>query len=171
VTPHNSIADCLSGKIKENELVTLHGWVKTKRESKAGIAFINLHDGSCFASIQVVAPESLDNYQSDISRLTAGCSISVTGTLVPSLGKGQSFEVQANKVEVVGWVSNPDTYPIQAKRHTLEYLRDVAHLRMRTNTLSAVTPFIVSLMNVVFVGLLPPSLPPAIAKVLVKCFV
>lgn len=139
MTPYNSIADCLSGKVKENELVTIRGWVKTKRESKAGIAFINVHDGSCFPPIQVVAPDSLENYQSDISRLTAGCAVAISGTLIASPGKGQAFEVQASKVEVVGWVSNPDTYPIQAKRHTLEYLREVAHLRMRTNTLSAVT--------------------------------
>ena len=62
-----------------------------------------------------------------------------TGKLVASQGKGQSFEIQAEHIEVVGWVENPDTYPIQAKRHTLEFLRDVAHLRPRTNTISAVT--------------------------------
>jgi asparaginyl-tRNA synthetase len=139
VTQLKSMNDCLSGKVKENTVVTVQGWVKTKRDSKAGLSFINLSDGSCFAPIQVVAASDLPNYETEIARLTAGCSVSVTGKLVASQGKGQTFEIQASEVKVVGWVSNPETYPIQAKRHTLEYLREVAHLRVRTNTISAVT--------------------------------
>lgn len=134
-----SISDCLSGQVKPQQSVTLQGWIKTKRESKAGVAFIHLHDGSCFAPIQIVAARELSNYDSEISRLTTGCSLKVSGILVPSLGQGQAFEIQAQSIEVIGWVSEPESYPIQPKRHTLEYLREVAHLRMRTNTIGAVT--------------------------------
>lgn len=93
-----------------------------------GLSFISLHDGSCFAPIQIVATDELANYHNDILKITTGCAISATGKLVVSQGKGQSFEIQAETVEVVGWVDNPDTYPVQAKRHTLEFLREVAHL-------------------------------------------
>jgi asparaginyl-tRNA synthetase len=117
----------------------VRGWVRTRRDSKAGLSFIHLHDGSCFDPIQVVAPGDLPNYQSEIAKLSAGCAISVIGTLVPSQGKGQAVEVAATSVEVLGWVEDPETYPIQQKRHTLEYLREVAHLRPRTNTLGALT--------------------------------
>lgn len=134
-----TIKQCLEGSIKVDTLVTVRGWVKTRRDSKAGLSFISLHDGSCFAPIQIVATDALTNYSSEVTKLTAGCSIIASGKLVASQGKGQSFEIQAEKIEVVGWVENPDTYPIQAKRHTLEFLRDVAHLRVRTNTISAVT--------------------------------
>ncbi|MBA2649186.1 MAG: asparagine--tRNA ligase [Legionella sp.] len=134
-----SIKQCLEGNICENTVVTVRGWVKTRRDSKAGLSFINVHDGSCFAPIQIIAMQSVSNYHEEILKLTAGCAISVTGPLVRSQGKGQSFEIQAQAIEVVGWVENPETYPIQAKRHTLEYLREVAHLRPRTNTIGAVT--------------------------------
>lgn len=134
-----TIKQCLDGEISIDQTVTVRGWVKTRRDSKAGLSFISLHDGSCFAPIQIVASDSLSNYQNDVLKLSSGCSISVTGTLVASHGKGQAFEIQAETLQVVGWVENPDTYPIQAKRHTLEFLREVAHLRPRTNTISAVT--------------------------------
>lgn len=133
-----TIAQCLSGKIPVDQTLTLQGWVKTRRDSKAGISFISLHDGSCHASIQIVVPSSLDNYQTEVIRLTSGCAIRATGRLVPSQGQGQQYEVQGEQIEVIGWVENPDTYPISAKRHTLEYLREVAHLRPRTNTIGAV---------------------------------
>lgn len=134
-----TIKQCLDGEISIDEQVTVRGWVKTRRDSKAGLSFISLHDGSCFAPIQIVATDGLTNYQDEITRLTAGCSLIASGKLVASQGKGQSFEIQADHIQVVGWVDNPDTYPIQAKRHTLEFLREVAHLRPRTNTISAVT--------------------------------
>ncbi len=133
-----SIKQCLSGDIPVDQMVTVQGWVKTRRDSKSGFSFISLHDGSCFAAIQVVAQASLPNYQDDILRLTAGCSIIATGKLVASQGQGQQFEIQAQNIQLVGDVENPDTYPIQPKRHTLEYLREVAHLRPRTNTIGAV---------------------------------
>lgn len=134
-----TIKQCLDGEVSVDETVTARGWVKTRRDSKAGLSFISLHDGSCFAPIQIVATESLTNYQEEVVKLSAGCAISVTGKLVVSQGKGQSFEIQAETIQVFGWVENPDSYPIQAKRHTLEFLREVAHLRPRTNTISAVT--------------------------------
>jgi len=133
-----TISDCLAGKISAGTSVTVRGWVKTRRDSKAGISFISLHDGSCHAPIQLVVSEELSNYSEDVLRLTAGCSLSATGELVASEGKGQQFEVQVTSLDVAGWVENPDTYPIAAKRHTLEFLRDVAHLRPRTNTIGAV---------------------------------
>jgi asparaginyl-tRNA synthetase len=80
----------------------------------------------------------MPNYESEIQRLTAGCAVTASGTVAPSQGEGQAVELQADAIEVVGWVDDPDTYPISPKRHTFEYLRDVAHLRVRTNTMGAV---------------------------------
>jgi len=133
-----SISKCLAGHNLTNSIVRVQGWVRTRRDSKAGLSFIALHDGSCHASLQLVIPKNLPNYEHDILRLTAGCSVIATGVLVASQGQGQQFEIQVNQLEVVGWVDNPETYPISAKRHTLEYLREVAHLRPRTNTIGAV---------------------------------
>ncbi|MGS1078963.1 asparagine--tRNA ligase [Pseudoxanthomonas beigongshangi] len=134
-----SVEHALAGKIPAGGEVTVRGWVRTRRDSKAGLSFVNVSDGSCFAPIQVVAPSELDNYESEIRRLTAGCAVIATGTLVPSQGQGQSFEIQASRIEVVGWVEDPETYPIQPKAHSLEFLREVAHLRPRTNLFGAVT--------------------------------
>ncbi|MEM1071720.1 MAG: asparagine--tRNA ligase [Planctomycetota bacterium] len=124
--------------MQPGERVTVKGWVRTRRDSKAGLSFINLHDGTCFDAIQVVAPADLPNYEAEVQKLTTGCSIEIEGELVESRGKGQSVEVKAGEVRVVGWVDDPDTYPASAKRHTFEYLREVAHLRVRTNTFGAV---------------------------------
>lgn len=134
-----SVEHALAGKIPAGGEVTVRGWVRTRRDSKAGLSFVNVSDGSCFAPIQVVAPDSLGNYESEVKHLTAGCSVIATGTLVPSQGQGQSFEVQASHIEVVGWVEDPLTYPMQPKQHSLEYLREFAHLRPRTNLFGAVT--------------------------------
>ncbi len=134
-----SIAQALSGQIAQDSQVTVRGWVRTRRDSKAGLSFINLSDGSCFDAIQVVAPAELANYASEVQHLSSGCGVIATGTLVPSQGKGQSFEIQASSVEVCGWVEDPETYPIQPKPHSLEFLREVAHLRPRTNLFGAVT--------------------------------
>ncbi len=133
-----SVKQCATLPLNTEQRVTVRGWVKTRRDSSAGLSFINLHDGSCFAPLQIIAPNTLDNYASELLKLTPGCSITATGYLVPSLGKGQAVELNAEEVHVVGWVENPDSYPIQAKRHTLEFLREVAHLRPRTNTLGAI---------------------------------
>ncbi len=134
-----SIKTIFSGQIAVDAIVTVRGWVRTRRDSKAGISFLQIHDGSCFNPIQAVIPNTLTNYETEVLKLTAGCSVSVNGKLVASQGKGQEFEIQAETIEVVGWVDDPDTYPISPKHHTLEYLREVAHLRSRTNTIGAVT--------------------------------
>jgi asparaginyl-tRNA synthetase len=133
------IRQILSGQGQPaDEPVTVKGWVRTRRDSKAGVSFINVSDGSGFHPLQVVAPVTLPNYASEVSRLTTGCAIEATGRIVPTSGKGQSFEMQADAIRVVGWVEEPDHYPIQPKPHTLEFLRDVAHLRPRTNTIAAI---------------------------------
>ncbi len=134
-----SIADALAGKVPAGQEVGVQGWVRTRRDSKAGVSFIHLSDGSCFSPIQIVAPSDLLNYEEEILKVTAGCSIEAVGTLVESPAKGQTYEIQAVAVRVIGWVDDPDTYPISPKRHTLEYLRTVAHLRSRTNTIGAST--------------------------------
>ncbi|MFT4246635.1 MAG: asparagine--tRNA ligase [Pseudomonas sp.] len=134
-----SVEHALAGKIPAGGEVTVRGWVRTRRDSKAGLSFVNVSDGSCFAAIQVVAPADLPNYESEVKRLTAGCSVIATGTLVASQGQGQSFEIQASALEVVGWVEDPLTYPIQPKPMSPEFLREVAHLRPRTNLFGAVT--------------------------------
>lgn len=134
-----SVEHALAGKLPAGGEVTVRGWVRTRRDSKAGLSFVNVSDGSCFAPIQVVAPAALANYESEIKHLTTGCAVVATGTLVLSQGQGQSFEIQASSVEVVGWVEDPLTYPMQPKQHSLEYLREFAHLRPRTNLFGAVT--------------------------------
>ena len=135
---HLAISELLKGKVSVDSQVTVKGWIRTRRDSKAGISFLAVHDGSCFDPIQAVVPNSLNNYD-EVTSLTAGCSVSVTGVLVQSAGQGQSYEIQANTVTVLGWVENPDSYPMSAKRHSIEYLREHAHLRPRTNMIGAVT--------------------------------
>jgi len=131
------ISALFAGDIAVGTEVTVRGWVRTRRDSKAGLSFINLNDGSCFGMLQLVAQNTLDNYTDEVQKLTTGCSIVATGTLVESQGKGQSVEVQVTAIEVVGWVDDPETYPVAPKRHSFEYLREVAHLRTRTNTFGA----------------------------------
>ena len=129
----------LAGQAPQDAPVTVKGWVRTRRNSKAGISFVHLSDGSAFHPLQVVAPNTLPNYTDEILKLTAGCAVAATGTIVPSPAKGQPFEMQASAIKVIGWVDDPDTYPISPKHHTMEYLREVAHLRPRTNVIGAAT--------------------------------
>lgn len=133
-----TVVDVLSGKRAEGEHVTVRGWVRTRRDSKAGISFINLHDGSCFDAIQAVIPNNLSNYETDVLRLTTGCSLAISGTVAVSSGQGQAFELQVTAIEVFGFVEDPDTYPMSPKPHSMEYLREFAHLRARTNITGAV---------------------------------
>lgn len=133
-----SIVDVLQGKIAIGEKVTVRGWVRTRRDSKAGLSFLAVYDGSCFDPIQAIVNNDIENYESEVLRLTTGCSVIVTGTIVESPAEGQAVELQAEKVEVIGFVEDPDTYPMAAKRHSIEYLREVAHLRPRTNIIGAV---------------------------------
>ncbi|HTV87796.1 MAG TPA: asparagine--tRNA ligase [Stellaceae bacterium] len=129
----------LAGEAPADTPVTVHGWVRTRRDSRAGLSFVHLSDGSAFHPLQVVAPNSLPNYESEVLRLSAGCAVAATGRVVPSPAKGQPFEMQADAIRVVGWVDDPETYPIQPKPHTMEFLREVAHLRPRTNVIGAAT--------------------------------
>jgi asparaginyl-tRNA synthetase len=116
---------------------TLQGWIRTRRDSKGGFSFLELNDGSCLANIQIVADGKLPNYESEIKRLSAGCSVTIHGQVKPSGGQGQATEVHAAEVIVHGW-ADPEEYPLQKKRHSLEKLREWAHLRPRTNTIGAV---------------------------------
>ncbi|MBP6875635.1 MAG: asparagine--tRNA ligase [Candidatus Eisenbacteria bacterium] len=132
------IADLLQGKVPVGSRVTVRGWVRTRRDSKAGVSFVHLHDGSCFVPLQIVAGADLPNYASEILAITTGCSLMAEGELIASQGKGQPVELKASSIRVIGWVDDPESYPVSAKRHSFEYLRTVAHLRARTNTFGAV---------------------------------
>src|ERR1043165_8459513 len=133
------IAAVLAGEIPVGSRITIEAGSRTRRASEAGLSFFAVHDGSCFDALQVVAPAELANYQTDVLKITTGCAVRIAGELVASQGKGQSVELRAESLEVVGWVDDPDHYPMQPKRHTMEYLREVAHLRPRTNVIGAVT--------------------------------
>jgi len=132
-------SEILAGQAPQDTPIVLKGWVKTRRDSKAGISFVNISDGSCFHPIQAVVPASLANYTDEVLHLTAGCAVEVEGMIVPSPAQGQPFELQATRLHVLGWVEDPDSYPIQPKAHSLEFLREVAHLRARTNVIGAVS--------------------------------
>src|ERR1700676_4663692 len=134
-----SAREILAGRAPKDAPVTVKGWVRTRRDSKAGISFVHLSDGSSFHPVQVVAPNTLPNYADEVLKLTAGCAVEATGPIVPSPAKGQPFEMQASAIKVIGWVEDPDTYPIQPKPHSMEFLREVAHLRPRTNVIAAAT--------------------------------
>src|ERR1700716_3290196 len=138
-TKEFNVRGILAGQAPSDQPVTVKGWVRTRRDSKAGLSFVHISDGSMFHPVQVVAPNTLPNYESEVQKLTAGCAVEATGTIVASPAKGQPFEMQATEVKVVGWVEDPDAYPIQPKPHTMEFLREVAHLRPRTNVIGATT--------------------------------
>lgn len=136
--PATPIAKLLDGTVPTDQRVRINGWVRSKRTSKGGFSFIHVNDGSSFDNIQAVADAELANYATDISELGTGCAVEIEGTLVASQGRGQDREIHAERVAVLGWVEDPETYPIAKKRHTFEYLRGVAHLRPRTNTFGAI---------------------------------
>ncbi|GHT37446.1 asparagine--tRNA ligase [Planctomycetales bacterium] len=117
--------------------VLLQGWVRTRRDSKGGFSFIELNDGSSFGSVQIIASQELANYEDTVKSITAGCSVSVNGLVKQSPGQGQPTEVEAQEIELLG-TADAETYPLQKKRHSLEFLRTIAHLRVRTNTFGAV---------------------------------
>ena len=114
--------------------VLLKGWVRTRRDSKE-FSFLEINDGSCLANIQVIADANMEGYE-DVRKLTTGSAVAVEGALVPSPGKGQDWEVKAARVEIIGLA--PETFPLQKKRHTDEFLRTIAHLRPRTNKYGAI---------------------------------
>ncbi len=117
--------------------VVVQGWVRTRRDSKAGFSFIEVNDGSCFGNIQILAEAALPNYESEIKRLSPGCCVGVTGLVKASPGKGQATEIQAAAVVVHG-LADVESYPLQKKGHSFEFLRTIAHLRPRTNTFGAI---------------------------------
>jgi len=133
-----SVDSLLKSSGREGNEARVQGWIRTRRDSKAGLSFLAVHDGSSFDPIQVVVESGIHNYQSEILRLTTGCAVDILGTIKPSEGKGQAIELLASEVHVVGWVEDPDTYPMSPKRHTMEHLREHAHLRPRTNVSGAV---------------------------------
>ncbi len=140
-TPRSSIMEKISVRnaLREEAIgqqVHLDGWVRTRRDTKT-FSFIELNDGSSLANVQVIADETLPNYAEQIKQLAAGCSISVEGEVKASGGKGQTTEIHASQLVVHGW-ADPETYPLQKKRHSFEKLREWAHLRPRTNTFGAV---------------------------------
>lgn len=137
----------LSGATPIGTAVCVKGWVRSKRDSKAGISFVAVYDGSSFDPVQAVVPQELENYQSEVLNLTTGCSVEVEGRLVESGGKGQAYEIQADSLKVIGWIDDPESYPIAKKRHTFEYLREVAHLRPRANAFGAISRVRTTLAN------------------------
>jgi asparaginyl-tRNA synthetase len=116
--------------------VEIRGWLKTRRDSK-DFSFLEVNDGSCLANLQVIAPSDLKNYTDTVLKLHTGCSLLVQGVLNESPAKGQEIELLADRLEVYGW-ADPDSYPLQKKRHSFEFLRSIAHLRPRTNSLGAI---------------------------------
>ena len=124
----------LRGKV--GETYTIKGWVRTIRDQKK-FSFLEVNDGSCFSSIQVIADAGIDGYEDSIKDITTGASVAITGNLVESPGKGQTVELKATSIELIGKCDATD-YPLQKKRHTFEFLRTIAHLRPRTNTIGAV---------------------------------
>ena len=139
MSPWLPIKSLFADSNQVGQSVTVKGWLRSKRDSKAGISFLAVHDGTCFDAIQAVVPNTLTNYDEEVLQLATGCAVEVTGQLVVSEGKGQAVEIQATAVTVIGWVDDPESYPIAKKRHTFEYLRTQAHLRTRTNTFGAIT--------------------------------
>jgi asparaginyl-tRNA synthetase len=133
------IKDLLANALAPGESVKLSGWVRSRRDSKAGFSFLDVHDGSCFSGIQVVADRQLPNYEQEILHLVTGCSVAIEGELTASEGREQAVEIKARQVIVLGWVDDPETYPVAKKKHSFEYLRSVAHLRVRTNTFGALS--------------------------------
>ncbi|EPE37581.1 asparagine--tRNA ligase [Candidatus Photodesmus anomalopis] len=133
------VIDILTGNLAVSSFATVSGWVRSRRDSKAGISFISIYDGSCLSSLQAVVPNTLDNYKSEILKLTSGCSIKVKGEIVESPGKGQHFELSVTEFKVIGWIEKPETYPMAKTRQSMEYLREIAHLRPRSNIIGAVS--------------------------------
>lgn len=119
-----------------DSVIKVSGWVRTRRSAKA-FSFLEINDGSCMNNLQAVVDISTENYERDILKLTTGSSVTVEGVLVASQGKGQSVEMQARRVVVHGYA--PEDYPLQKKQHSFEFLREIGHLRARTNTIGAVS--------------------------------
>jgi len=120
-----------------NQKTEVCGWLKTKRDSK-DFSFLEINDGSCLANIQVIVSHEHPDYEKTITKITTGCSLIVKGMIKESPAKGQAIELHADELQVLGW-ADPESYPLQKKRHSFEFLRSIAHLRPRTNSLGAIT--------------------------------
>lgn len=131
---YRRIIDVLKGEMVGAE-VEVRGWVRSCRNSKE-VSFVDVNDGSCLANLQVVADDRVANYASEVKRLLNGCAVVIVGELCVSPAQGQSVELRADAIKVVGWAG--EEYPLQKKRHSFEFLREIAHLRPRTNSLGAV---------------------------------
>ena len=130
------IKELLNSKEEQKE-VLVKGWVRTRRDSKGGFSFIEINDGSCLANIQVIIEHSLKEFSKVDKQITTGSCLAIIGRLVVSEGKGQKMEIQTVFIEVYG-TADVETFPLQKKRHSFEYLREIAHLRPRTNTFGAI---------------------------------
>lgn len=144
-----TIHEVLDKSVPSGSEVTVSGWVRNARHSKAGYSFLVLHDGSTFGTLQAVVPDTVADYAEAVLHLTTGCSVSVQGMIVAAENNTDLVELKAERVDVVGGVEDPQTYPVPAKRHTFEYLRTVAHLRPRTNTFSGITRIRTRLANAI----------------------
>ena len=131
-----SVKAIVNHEFSVDDTVTVNGWIRSVRVSKGGFSFLSVDDGSCFDNIQIVADQSLENYE-QITQFSVGCAVSIQGQIQESQGRGQDYEIQATDVDLIGGVTDPETYPIAKKRHSFEFLRTVAHLRPRTNTFGA----------------------------------
>src|ERR1700721_4317862 len=129
--PAFSVRSILAGQAPTDSPVTVRGWVRPRRDSKAGISFVHLSDGSAFHPVQVVAPNTLPNYADEVLKITTGCAIEATGMIVPSPAKGQPFEMQASAIRVIGWGDDPDTYPIHPNPHPMGFLSGDPPVRPR----------------------------------------
>lgn len=134
-----SVSDILYNFIPQDIEITVYGWIRTKRDSKAEFSFLNLYDGSCLHTLQVIVTKELHNYKNEILQLTTGCSVMITGKIVKSIGTQQHVELVATQVQILGWIETPNMYPITAKKHTMEYLRNIPHLRPRTHIIGSIT--------------------------------
>lgn len=135
MVPHHRIAQLLKEQ-PVGRTVEIRGWVRTRRDSK-DFSFLEINDGSCLANLQVIAGADLPNYEKEVLRLSTGCSVRIRGLLAASPARGQDVELQAAEIQVYGW-ADPESYPLQKKRHSFEFLREIAHLRPRTNSLGSV---------------------------------
>jgi len=135
MAPYLRIHELFQTKPVDTE-IEVRGWVRTRRDSK-DFSFIEINDGSCLANLQIIGNRQLPNYETDILKLTTGCSLRARGKLAASPAKGQEFELLADEIAIYGW-ADPETYLLQKKRHSFEFLRTIAHLRPRTNSLGAV---------------------------------
>ncbi|VFP81140.1 Asparagine--tRNA ligase [Buchnera aphidicola (Cinara kochiana kochiana)] len=141
-----SISDIYTKNNYINKFITIHGWVRNNRISKIGISFLTVYDGSSIHTVQIIASKFLSNYYTEIIKLTIGCSVVISGILILSKGCLQIYEIKAKHISVLGWIDHPNLYPISAKKHTIEHIRNFCHLRPRTNLIRAIS----RIRNVVF---------------------